>query len=79
MSGCPIFREDNETVIGIGVSSFKSTVVEFETVIVQEDGSEYREQRLRVEEFGFAHAVAPLLDWAPDCFDGLTVHEASNL
>lgn len=75
MSGCPIFALDGN-VIGVGVGSFGSRIVEHELSEVDDDGHKFTEQRLRIEEFGFAHDLRGLLDWAPELFGGMKLTEA---
>jgi len=79
LSGCPIFTTPDEIVIGIGVGSFKSEQVESELCEVEEDGTVFREKRIRIEQFGFAHAIDGLLDWKPTMFGGSTLLEIANL
>ncbi|WP_137112493.1 serine protease [Rhodobacter sp. SY28-1] len=77
-SGGPIFTLD-ETVIGVIVASFRSQQTEDQIVEIQKDGSTYKELRVRVEEFGFAHDIRGLLDWRAEIFEGLTLSEVSAL
>lgn len=64
MSGGPVFipTEKGLCAVGVGVSSFRGETIEAEVEEVQEEGVIYRESRRRIEEFGFAHDIRPLLD-----------------
>ncbi|WP_287305606.1 trypsin-like peptidase domain-containing protein [Mesorhizobium sp.] len=77
LSGAPIFTVPDEVLIGIGVSSFKSEVLDAEIVEVSDDGKEYRERQLKIEQFGFAHDIQGLLDWKPVLFEGASLLEIS--
>ncbi|WP_154148447.1 S1 family peptidase [Roseovarius bejariae] len=78
-SGGPVFCVDTETVIGVIVASFRSEHIEDQVVEVQSNGAEYREMRVRVEQFGFAHDIRGLLDWKADLFEGHTLSEISEM
>lgn len=78
-SGGPVFTVPDEILIGIGVGSYKSEHVEDEFTEVDDDGREYRERRVRIEQFGFAHEIAGLLDWRPDVFGGGSLQEIAAL
>lgn len=74
-SGAPIFTIPDEIVIGVGVGSFKSEELDDEIVDVLDDGVEYREKRLKLEQFGYAHSMMPLLDWRPKLLAGKSLAE----
>lgn len=78
MSGAPIFTSLGEVVIGVGVGSFRSEEIEDSFVEVSDEGKEYRELRLRIEQHGFAHAISDLLDWRPEILTGASLLEASQ-
>nr|WP_281397249.1 serine protease [Rhizobium paranaense] len=75
MSGCPVYTLDGN-VIGVGVGSFGSRIVEHELSEVDDNGHKFTEQRLRIEEFGFAHDLRGLLDWTPELLGGMKLSEA---
>lgn len=80
LSGSPLFIHEGsfELVIGVCVGSYSSRVVDYESVVIQEGSVESREQVMRVEEFGIAHDIRPLLGWKPRCLAGQSLIEASN-
>ncbi|WP_062945265.1 serine protease [Rhizobium leguminosarum] len=78
MSGCPIFTVENETLIGIGVGSYKSELVEDQFTEVQDNGQTYTEQRVRIEQYGFAHDIRGLHFWKAGIFGGLTLLEIAS-
>lgn len=65
MSGAPLFvpTDDGFCVVGVGVSSFRGETIEAEIEEIQEDGSIFKESRRKIEEFGFAHDIRPLLEY----------------
>ncbi|UVK56356.1 serine protease [Mesorhizobium sp. AR02] len=77
LSGAPLVVEyhGKQAVIGVCVSSIASETVDYSDLYINDDGKEYRELAKRVTEYGFAHAILPLLDWKPASFSGLTVNE----
>jgi S1-C subfamily serine protease len=79
LSGSPLFvyMQSYDAVIGICVGSHKSRVVDYETIIYQDENFESKESSVRVEEFGIAHDVRSLLDWKPTCLRGKSLLEAS--
>lgn len=79
MSGCPIFTVPDEVVVGVGISSIHSEILDSEFVEVMEGKEIYREKKIKIEQFGFAHDVARLLEWKADIFDGRTLEEVGNL
>lgn len=79
MSGCPIFTVPDEVLIGVGVGSYRSELIEDDITEVNDNGHTYREQRLRIEQYGFAHDIAGLLDWEADLFGGLTLADIAKI
>ncbi|MCZ4428869.1 serine protease [Agrobacterium sp. SOY23] len=81
MSGSPIFiyRDGNDLVVGVSVSSFRGETTESEISEVLDDGRLFTEKRVRIEEYGFAHDIRGLLDWKPSLFGGRTLLELSKL
>jgi hypothetical protein len=78
-SGAPIFTIPEEILIGVGVGSYKSEHLEDELLEVSDAGKEYRERRLRIEQFGFAHDVQGVLEWRAEIFEGRTLREVATL
>lgn len=79
MSGSPIFTVPDEVVVGIGVGSFSSELTEASVEEIDEDGRTYKERRVKVEQFGFAHDLRELLDWKPSILSGLSLLAASQI
>jgi hypothetical protein len=81
MSGAPLFipNAPKDIVIGVMVSSFRGETIEAEIEEILEDGTVFKESRRRIEEYGFAHDIRPLLDWKPDNYNGQTLLEISKL
>lgn len=79
MSGCPIFTVDDEILIGVGVGSYKSETIEDQIIEVQDNGEKYVEQKVRIEQYGFAHDIRELLDWKAGLFAGKTLFEVAKL
>lgn len=80
LSGGPMFiyNQQHDFLIGVCVGSIESRVVAYENVDVQEGEVQIREQVVRVEEFGIAHDVRPLLDWKPETIGGQSLAELSD-
>lgn len=72
MSGSPIFihSQPRDIVVGVCVSSFRSETIDDEFIEVRDDGSKYVERKMKIEEFGIAHDLRPLLDWKPGVLSG---------
>jgi hypothetical protein len=79
MSGAPVFTIPDQIVIGVGVGSYRSEEVEDSIVEVSDDGHEFREMRLRIEQHGFAHSMNGLLDWRPTLFRGKSLLEVAEV
>lgn len=72
-SGSPLFSTTAplyEDLIGICVSSFSSELVDHSVTEIQQDGSSLTEKRTRIEQFGCAEDLRPLLDWKPELLSG---------
>ncbi|MGO6754895.1 trypsin-like peptidase domain-containing protein [Rhizobium ruizarguesonis] len=79
MSGCPIFKVDDETLIGVGVGSYRSEMVEEQFTEIQDGGQTYTEQRVRIEQYGFAHDIRELHSWKAGIFGGMTLLEIADI
>jgi hypothetical protein len=77
-SGGPVFTPD-EVLIGVGVGSFKSEHLDEAITEIDDDGKVYREQRVRIEQFGFAHDISGLLDWRAEIFGGASLQEVAAI
>ncbi len=77
LSGSPLFihQHEYEIVIGICVGSHASSVVQYESLTLEEEDKRTYEKIARVEEFGIAHDLRPLLDWKPLCLSGISLGE----
>lgn len=78
MSGSPIFTLPDETIIGVGVGSFESEETVACVEEVDEDGRVFKERRIKIEQFGFAHDLRGLLGWTPSILQGLSLLKASE-
>jgi hypothetical protein len=80
LSGAPVFvhRGDHDQLIGVAVGSTTSQVVAYEHSEYVDEGKQLSERTLRVEEYGIAHDMGPLLDWQPSCADGKSLIELSE-
>ena len=92
MSGSPlVLRHDSNLVLGdednqeaappfllIGVCTGNqpAELVDFAYETVEEDGSRFKEKKIRIEEYGIAHDLWSLRQWAPDCLGGQTLGAA---
>lgn len=76
-SGGPVFTASDHVLIGIGVGSYKSEHIEEEITTTDNNGKVYREHRVRIEQFGFAHDISGLLDWRAQIFDGASLQEVA--
>jgi hypothetical protein len=81
MSGAPLFRPiAGQVLVGVCVGSIAAEVSEYGHTEVREDGKEFSEKRLRVEEYGLAHSLEPLFDWRPSILSrelGASIEEAT--
>jgi hypothetical protein len=75
LSGAPLFIHQlpRDVVVGICVGVNRGESTEFLLEEVVENGEVRREKRVRIEEYGLAHDLRPLLDWQPAGFGGLTL------
>lgn len=80
LSGSPLFvpGSPKDVVIGICVGVNRGESTEFLFEEVQADGELIRERRVKIEEYGMAHDLRPLLDWRPGNFGGLTLREIAE-
>lgn len=81
VSGAPLFvhKGNVDVVIGVCVGSIRTEVIEDEFIEVQDDGTKYKELKLKIEQFGIAHEIRLLLDWRPKLFGGLSLREMSEV
>lgn len=79
LSGSPLFihAEPRDIVIGVCVGSHRSEIVDYQHIEIVEGGKEMRETRLRVEEYGIAHDIRPLLSWRLEMGEGKMLKEVA--
>lgn len=80
LSGAPLFVYNNprDIVIGVCVGVNSGETTEFMLEEVQDNGEVRTERRVRVEEYGLAHDLRPLLDFRPVNLDGQTLVESAR-
>lgn len=81
ISGAPLFvhARPKDVVVGVCVGSIRSEQVEDEHLEIRDGHTTYREFKLRIEQYGVAHSLRPLLDWRPAMFGGLSLLEVSRM
>lgn len=79
-SGAPVFisRHPKDVVVGVCVGSVRRELVEYEHVEVIAPGKELQERRLKIDEYGLAHDLRPLLDWKPAMFNGRSLLDVAT-
>jgi hypothetical protein len=75
LSGAPLFVSDGgrHVVIGVCVGVNTSELTDYLVEEVTANGAVNRERRVRIEEYGIAHDLHPLLDSRPPVFKGRTL------
>lgn len=81
LSGAPLFvhSKPNEKLIGVCVGSIQSSIVDYEHLEVEDGKSTYKERNLRIEEYGIADDIRPLLNWKPKILEGKSLVELSKI
>lgn len=81
LSGSPLFisRGHVDFVVGVCVGSHSSRIQQYSHEEVTEDGQSLREIHHRIEEYGIAHDLRPLLGWKPSIGLGLTLEQFAGL
>lgn len=79
LSGSPLFvhRNPKDVVIGVCIGSVRSEITDSEIVEVNDAGKQFRESRLKIEEFGLAHDIRGLHTWSPKILGGKSLFEVS--
>lgn len=79
LSGAPLFLHagPRDVAVGVCVGANRAETVDFDYEEILEGGEIRREKRLRVEEYGIAHDLRPLLGWRPPVLKGLTLAEVA--
>ena len=75
MSGAPLVLRYDEPIgpdtpfplIGVCVGNQPVELVDFAIDLVEENGSRFKETKLRIEEYGIAHDLWSLAEWKPEC------------
>lgn len=77
LSGAPLFMASNpkDQVMGVCVGVNVGETTEFILEEVSNDGSHKTERRVRIEEYGLAHDLRPILGWKPSILGGRTLGE----
>jgi hypothetical protein len=79
LSGSPLFIHAGsfEHLIGVCVGSHRSRIADME-VLEEHSANAINSttKAYRIEEFGWAHDLRPLLEWKPTCLHGRTLNEA---
>jgi len=67
MSGSPLYRprDGKLDLIGVCVASRVAEMVDFENLSIDENGNQYNERKVRIEQYGVATAIETALDWTP--------------
>jgi len=80
LSGGPLFvpGPQMDLVIGVFVGVNRGESTEFLFEEIQENGELRTERRVRIEEYGIAHDLRPLLDWQPANLGGRTLREVAG-
>jgi hypothetical protein len=81
LSGAPVFinRGRFDIVVGVCVGSHSSRILQYSHEEVTEGGHGLREIHHRIEEYGIAHDLRPLLGWKPEIGLGLTLEQFAGL
>jgi hypothetical protein len=80
MSGAPLFvaHGGRHVVIGVCVGVNTSEQTDYLVEEITADGVVNRERRVRIEEYGIAHDLRPLLDSTPPVFKGRTLRDVAS-
>jgi S1-C subfamily serine protease len=80
LSGAPLFTYDpnGDVAIGVCVGINRGESTEFVIEEVQDDGKVFIEKRVRVEEYGIAHDLRPLLSWRPANLEGHSLEDVAK-
>jgi hypothetical protein len=78
LSGSPLFSTEGNRrqLIGVCVKSIDVEIIIDSFTEVDDQGNRFREKRARVEQYGIAHSILPLLDWRPSLLKGKSLKEA---
>jgi len=81
LSGAPLFvhSQPKDVVVGVCVGANRAETVDFDYEEILESGEIRRERRVRIEEYGIAHDLRPLLDWKPPVLKGLSVADVAAI
>jgi hypothetical protein len=80
LSGSPLFVHAGsfDYLVGVCVGTVESRIVAYETLEYQDNAMKLHEKVAKIEEFGIAESMDPLLDWKPRLFGGPTLREYSS-
>jgi hypothetical protein len=79
LSGGPLFMPGSRTAVAIGVcvGVNRGETTEYMFEEFQTNGKTLTEKRVRIEEYGLAHDLRPLLSWRPKILEGRSLAEAA--
>ena len=79
LSGSPLFvyTPSSQIAVGVCVGVTRGETTEYMFEEVQANGETHREMRIRVEEYGLAHDLRPLLGWRPSNLGGRSLAEVA--
>lgn len=79
LSGGPLFvpGSSSDVAIGVCVGVNRGETTEYMFEEVQANGRTLTERRVRVEEYGIAHDLRPLLSWRPSNLGGRSLAEVA--
>jgi len=80
LSGSPLFvpGAQNGIAIGVCVGVNRGETTEYMFEEINANGETLREKRVRIEEYGLAHDLRPLLSWRPSSLGGRSLAEAAE-
>lgn len=79
LSGGPLFVRGpkSDVAIGVCVGVNRGETTEYMFEEVQANGQTLKEKRVRIEEYGLAHDLRPLLGWRPSNLGGRSLAEVA--
>lgn len=78
LSGSPLFIPKGsviQEIVGVCVKSFESEIVIDSVTDIDESGKVLTEKRAKVEQYGIAESIFPLLDWTPKLLGGKSIRQ----
>lgn len=76
MSGTPLFSPKNgQELIGVCVGSVDSEITVFSQTGIEDGAIHYKEKVTRIEQYGIAHSIFPLMNWRPKLLNGKAISD----